>query len=99
MSDDGPSYHDVIVYVDGVAHKISDNYSYDLVCARASGWQLWWRPLDGREPRQIGGEFHGGDFRIEVRGVVVCQSPPPSEDVEPEPPVALEGGWDGRVSA
>lgn len=87
------SYHDVIVYVNGEPHKISANYSYDLICTKSAGWQLWWRPMSGAAPRQLGGEFHGGAFRIEVRGVVVCDN----GVVAGKPVPAPADGWDGAV--
>ena len=70
-----PTYHDVVVYVDGQEYCLSDHYGLELTCTRAGGWQLWntWnKALD--QAVQIGGEYHGGDFRIEVAGHVICDS-------------------------
>lgn len=68
---DDRTYHDIVVFVDGAAYRVADNYAYQLTCTRAGGWELWW--VWGNEERQIGGEYHGNaEFRIEVAGVVVC---------------------------
>lgn len=66
------SYHDVIVRVNGEEHKISKNYAYILMCTKVGGWQLFkkW----GHAEQLIGGEFDGGEFIIEVKGVVICDS-------------------------
>lgn len=84
-----PSYHDVIVHVDGQAHKIRDNYAYELTCTRTSGWRLWW--TWGGEPKLLGGEFDSGQFRIEVKGVTVCGSPNESERVTQNVPTRCTG--------
>lgn len=68
----GPSYHDVVVFVNGERYRIKDNYAYQLTCTRAGGWNLW--HIWGGKETLIGGEYNFDDFRIEVRGVVVCQS-------------------------
>jgi len=49
------SYHDVVVFVDGVRYKPSKNYAIQLHCTKAGGWQLW-HIWDGVE-KKIGGEF------------------------------------------
>lgn len=86
-----PSYHDVVVIVDGKSHTISDNYAYELTCTRTSGWSLWWRWGMGAS-QQIGGEFHGGKFTIEVAGVVICGE---KQDVIDN--AQSTGGWDGAI--
>lgn len=70
-----PSYHDVVVFVDGKQYRIADNYAYRLICTKVGGWQLW-HIWDGKE-QQIGGEFHGNaEFRIEVEGIAICGDVP-----------------------
>jgi hypothetical protein len=67
------SYHDVVVQVNGVDYKISDNYAYHLSCCRVTGWKLWflWPP----EERAIGGEYSGDQFRITVGDMVIVDVP------------------------
>ena len=80
---DRPSYHDTVVYVNGVAHRIADNYGYELTCVRAAGWQLWFTRQYGEPPALLGGEYDGMPFRIEVRGVVVCDNGKALPDAPP----------------
>jgi hypothetical protein len=76
-----PSYHEVVVIIDGVRHRISDNYAYQLTCTRTAGWELWW-VWEGEE-RCLGGEYHNNaEFVIEVAGVVVCVGAPAEPEEE-----------------
>lgn len=84
------SYHDVTVYCGNTAYKISDNYALHLQCTRAAGWQLWKIWNDKEE--QLGGEFHGEPFCIEVAGMVIVGTKP--EAIEQPAPF----GWDGIVN-
>ena len=76
------SYHDVVVYVDGTAYRIGDRFGLLLTCTRSGGWELWadvdadQKPngVTSHEQKLIGGEYSGHDFRVEVAGVVICQS-------------------------
>lgn len=86
---DGPSYHDVTVYVGNVRYRITDNYALQVTCSRAAGWRLW-KMWDGEETL-IGGEFDGEPFCLEVAGMVICGRRPSGA----EPPKPF--GWDGRV--
>jgi hypothetical protein len=81
MMSEKPSYHDVVVFVGGDSYRIFDlPFSVILQSTRAGGWQLWKQDEPGAGPEQlIGGEYDVEDFRIEVCGVVVCQSPPRSD--------------------
>lgn len=65
------SYHDVAVIVNGVTHKISNNYAYHLMCTRTGGWELWSR-WDKKE-ELIGGEFNGDDFEIKINDLTILK--------------------------
>ena len=65
------SYHDVVVYVDGVPFKIKDTYGLELSCTRVGGWQLWLRKSES-ECVLIGGEYEESSFSVVVGGIVVC---------------------------
>lgn len=67
------SYHDVVVFVNGQKYEIANHYGIMLTCTRAGGWELW-DVSGGAGEKQIGGEYSGNDFRIEVKGFVICQS-------------------------
>lgn len=84
------SYHDVIVYVDGVPYKPSENYALQLHCTKTAGWQLYF--IWGKVERLIGGEFDGKPFCIEVSGMIICGKKP--KKVKPPEPI---GGWSGVV--
>lgn len=90
---DGLSYHDVTVYVDGVAYKPSDNYGLELTCTKTAGWQLWKTNRIGDRPELVGGEYHGTPFCIAV-GKVAIVGELPTESFTPKP-----FGWTGEVSA
>ncbi len=72
MSTPNPSYHDVTVFINGEKYKITDDYAYLLQCTRSGGWSLWCK-WNGNE-MNIGSEYGDTAFRIEVRGVVVCDN-------------------------
>jgi hypothetical protein len=71
-----PSYHAVVVIVDGQRFRIADDYELELTCVRVAGWRLWRNPIGApsREPVLIGGEFDSKEFRIEVAGNIICQN-------------------------
>lgn len=91
--DNSLSYHDVIVYVNGEAHRIANNYAYELSCTKAGGWQLWHK-WGGKEAKLLGGEYDGGDFRIEIAGTVICGKK--TDGVRDGLPADV-GGWTGAV--
>jgi hypothetical protein len=76
--EDGPTYHDVVVIVDGTRYRIRDSYAYKLTCTRVGGWCLFYEWAG--ESRLIGGEYDSNEFVIEVRGVVVCRGATEAED-------------------
>jgi hypothetical protein len=74
-----PTYHDVVVFVEGQRIGLfNSSYGLQLHCTRSAGWQLW-NVWDGKE-ELLGGEYSNKDFRIEVRGAVICQSKPSEDD-------------------
>jgi len=85
------SYHDVVVFVDGVRYKPSKNYAIQLHCTKAGGWQLW-HIWDGVE-KKIGGEFDSESFCIEIGETHAICGKRPKNVTEPEP-----FGWDGMVN-
>lgn len=68
------SYHDVVVYVEGMRYYLTDNYAYVLTCTKSGGWELWERWKNSE--RLLGGEFSGKPFAIEIRGIMVLGNPP-----------------------
>lgn len=83
------SYHDVIVYVNGVIYKPSENYAYFLTCTKSGGWEFWYK-WEGKE-KLVGGEYDGGDFAIEVDGKMIVGKKP-KEIRTPQ-----QDGWSGLV--
>lgn len=82
-TESAPSYHDVVVTIDGTRHKIDDDYRYQLTCTKTGGWELWskWQSDYGDRETLVGGEFYGHkEFRIEINGVTVCLSGTNLED-------------------
>lgn len=76
---EAPSYHDVVVYVNGVEYRLTNDYSLQLICTKAAGWRLF--RVWGEHSELIGGEYDGEPFRIEVRGcVIVDSSTQPKDD-------------------
>ena len=67
-----PSYHDVIVVVDGTEYRIRTNYAYQLTCTHTAGWRLYF-VWDGRE-RLVGGEYDSDEFLIRVGHMVVVNN-------------------------
>ena len=66
-----PSYHDVVVIVDGREYRISQSYAFELACTRVAGWRLWYN-TPGGESTLIGGEYDSDEFIIKVQDWVVC---------------------------
>ena len=66
--------HNVWVYIDGVSYKIAKNYGIQLTCTKVAGWRLWAQTSTTEFNQLLGGEFEGGFFRIEVKGVVICDN-------------------------
>jgi hypothetical protein len=94
--DDGdPSYHDVVVIVGKQRYRLFDcGYGLELRCTRAGGWELWDRSGGSKvEPRNLGGEYSGQPFSIEIRGIVVCG--PKIKRTKK----AQAGGWAGVVDS
>jgi len=85
------SYHDVVVYVDGVKYVPADNYNLCLQCTKIGGWELWRTASEIRDWKLIGGEYDKGPFCIEVAGHVILGEKPEFIK-EPEP-----FGWSGFV--
>ena len=87
-------YHDVVVIVGGIPHRIDDNYAYQLHCSRCGGWGLYliW---DGNE-KKIGEEFGIESFKIMVGDLVICDTPGNPELTAA--PVAVISGWNGVVT-
>lgn len=97
-----PSYHDIVVTVNGKDYRIADNYAYHLTCTKCGGWNLWYQWMG--EERLIGGEFNGDkEFIIRVGEIVVCLAKVYDEDGEEVETVdrkceeEIGEGWDGRI--
>lgn len=95
---DAPSYHDTVVYLNGKEYRMFNHYHLWLICTRVSGWELW----DSRDAggdsskyKLLGGEFHYNDFRVEVKGVVICETLTRGQEPKPLSEVAPDGstGW------
>ena len=65
-----PSYHDVVVVINGTSYHICRDYTLELTCYKVAGWCLWRNSLN--KSVLLGGEYEGQDFRIEVLGHIIC---------------------------
>lgn len=81
------TYHDVHVTTEQVERTAIFDlpYGYELTCNRVSGWTLWGPPqkaLDNivgpfpapAEPVKVAGEYDKAGLRIDIAGVVICDS-------------------------
>lgn len=72
-----PSYHDVVVEVNGVKYSMFDGYRHRLQCSHLTGWELLERLETSRSDRVdwtiVGGEYQNNDFRVTVAGHVICE--------------------------
>jgi hypothetical protein len=74
-----PSYHDVVVFAGDQRLRLFDcSYGLQLQCTRSAGWELW-NVWDGKE-EFLAGEYSSKPLRIEVRGVVICETKPSEGD-------------------
>lgn len=88
------SYHDVVVYVDGIKYVLKDDYGIELTCNRVAGWALWRKTgdtLDLRNWIKIGSEHDCNDFCVAVGRVAIC-------GVIPKASTVRQVGWDGVVT-
>lgn len=77
-----PSYHDVVVFAGDKRLCLFDSsYGLQLHCTRVAGWQLW-NVWDGKD-ELLAGEYNPEKpIRVEVRGVVICETKPSEGDAE-----------------
>lgn len=77
-----PSYHDVVVFAGDQRLRLFDSsFGLQLHCTRSAGWQLW-NVWDGKEELLAEEYSSTKPIRIEVRGVVVCETKPSEDDDE-----------------
>lgn len=76
-----PTYHDVVVHLNGRKYSMFDGYRYRLVCQHITGWEFQMRrdnPFDNGQPlvqwEAIGGEYYDNDFTVEVNGRIICSA-------------------------
>jgi hypothetical protein len=68
-----PTYQDVDVFInDAKLNLFEAAHGYSLTCSRVNGWELW-RRVDGAVI-PIAGEYGELPFRVEVRGMVICDN-------------------------
>lgn len=68
-----PSYHDVVAYVNDTKYEVFNQpWSLLITCTRAAGWEMW-ENFNG-EQTLIAGEYSHPNFRIEIKGFVICDS-------------------------
>lgn len=91
-----PSYHDLYVTTASIPRqRLFDlPYSYRVTCFRTAGWELWESPgrCIGRDDKLVAGEYGPKGLRLDINGVVICNSLLQKEEGDGDCGEAADGG-------
>lgn len=71
-----PSYHDLFITTAEIERTSIMNLPYrvQVTCSRAAGWQVWAHEERDLLEERLGGEYGHRKLRLDVAGVVICDS-------------------------
>lgn len=71
-----PSYHDLHITTEDLPRTSIFNlpFNVSVSCRRTTGWTVWHRPDDRGDERLLAGEYDTHGLRLDVAGVIICDS-------------------------
>ncbi len=80
-----PSYHDLHVTTADIPRKSVFDLpgNITVTCTRCGGWELWHRASIFDERELLAGEYDDRGLRLDVGGIVICDSLTKKGDVCP----------------